>query len=115
MACAGLGSHTRADDADSDHQYHRALLYTQEVLEDRMSSHITMPRPSMPEPTVAAQPDAQASKSPAPAKISVQGMNFFYGRTQALSNISLEVSERLVVAFIGPSGCGKSTFLRTLN
>jgi phosphate transport system ATP-binding protein len=69
----------------------------------------------MPEITVAAQPDEQDSKSPAPAKISVQGMNFFYGRTQALSNISLDVSERLVVAFIGPSGCGKSTFLRSLN
>src|SRR5689334_15935658 len=80
-----------------------------------MSSHITVPRPSMPETSVAAQPDVRAGKAPAPAKISVQGMNFFYGRTQALSNISLDVSERLVVAFIGPSGCGKSTFLRTLN
>src|SRR5215212_7462582 len=51
----------------------------------------------------------------APAKISVRGLDFFYGRTQALHNISLEVPERVVMAFIGPSGCGKSTFLRTLN
>jgi phosphate transport system ATP-binding protein len=48
-------------------------------------------------------------------KISVQGLNFFYGKSQALHNISLDIKEREVMAFIGPSGCGKSTFLRTLN
>ncbi|MBA2732737.1 MAG: phosphate ABC transporter ATP-binding protein [Acidobacteria bacterium] len=48
-------------------------------------------------------------------KISVRDMNFFYGRAQALHNLSLSVPERMVMAFIGPSGCGKSTFLRTLN
>jgi phosphate transport system ATP-binding protein len=54
-------------------------------------------------------------REPAPAKISVRGLDFFYGRAQALRQISLEVPERVVMAFIGPSGCGKSTFLRTLN
>ena len=54
-------------------------------------------------------------RGPAKAKVSVQDLNFFYGRTQALHNISLEIPERIVMAFIGPSGCGKSTFLRTLN
>lgn len=49
------------------------------------------------------------------SKIVVRGLNFFYGRTQALHDISLEIPERIVMAFIGPSGCGKSTFLRTLN
>ncbi|MBX5479612.1 MAG: phosphate ABC transporter ATP-binding protein [Pyrinomonas methylaliphatogenes] len=48
-------------------------------------------------------------------KIRVEGLNFFYGRTQALHDISLDIPERVVMAFIGPSGCGKSTFLRTLN
>ena len=48
-------------------------------------------------------------------KIRVSNLNFFYGKAQALYDISLEVPERQVVAFIGPSGCGKSTFLRTLN
>jgi phosphate transport system ATP-binding protein len=48
-------------------------------------------------------------------KVVVKDLNFFYGRTQALHNISLEIPERIVMAFIGPSGCGKSTFLRTLN
>ncbi len=47
--------------------------------------------------------------------IDVEGLNFFYGRAQALHSISLEVPKRMVMAFIGPSGCGKSTFLRTLN
>jgi len=48
-------------------------------------------------------------------KIAVDGLNFFYGRTQALHNITLNIPERMVTAFIGPSGCGKTTFLRTLN
>jgi phosphate transport system ATP-binding protein len=48
-------------------------------------------------------------------KISVQNLNFFYGKAQALHTISLDIKEREVMAFIGPSGCGKSTFLRTLN
>src|SRR5258708_10977109 len=51
----------------------------------------------------------------APAKVMVRDLNFFYGRAQALHDISLEVPERIMMAFIGPSGCGKSTFLRTLN
>ena len=48
-------------------------------------------------------------------KISVSNLNFHYGKAQALYDISLEIPERQVIAFIGPSGCGKSTFLRTLN
>jgi phosphate transport system ATP-binding protein len=49
------------------------------------------------------------------AKIAVRNLNFYYGKAQALYNVSLEIPERIVMAFIGPSGCGKSTFLRTLN
>src|SRR5918996_4115089 len=49
------------------------------------------------------------------AKVSVRDLDFFYGRVQALHNISIDIPERIVMAFIGPSGCGKSTFLRTLN
>lgn len=48
-------------------------------------------------------------------KISISNLNFFYGKAQALYDISLDIPEKEVVAFIGPSGCGKSTFLRTLN
>lgn len=49
------------------------------------------------------------------SKISISDLNFFYGQNQALYNISLDIPQREVIAFIGPSGCGKSTFLRTLN
>jgi phosphate transport system ATP-binding protein len=49
------------------------------------------------------------------SKISISNLNFFYGKAQALHDITLEIPARQVVAFIGPSGCGKSTFLRTLN
>ncbi len=49
------------------------------------------------------------------SKISISKLDFFYGKEQALYDISLEIPAREVVAFIGPSGCGKSTFLRTLN
>ncbi|PWT89959.1 MAG: phosphate ABC transporter ATP-binding protein [Blastocatellia bacterium] len=49
------------------------------------------------------------------AKVAVRDLDFFYGKSQALHGISLEIPERIVMAFIGPSGCGKSTFLRTLN
>jgi phosphate transport system ATP-binding protein len=48
-------------------------------------------------------------------KISAQNINFFYGKTKALKNISLDVYEKQVTAFIGPSGCGKFTFIRLLN
>jgi phosphate transport system ATP-binding protein len=48
-------------------------------------------------------------------RISARNLNFFYGKSQALHDISIDVPERVVMAFIGPSGCGKSTFLRTLN
>ena len=61
-------------------------------------------------------PDSPDSpRSDDAAKIAVRNLNFFYGKTQALHTVSLEIPERIVMAFIGPSGCGKSTFLRTLN
>jgi phosphate transport system ATP-binding protein len=48
-------------------------------------------------------------------KIHVNELNLFYGKKQALKEISMDVSEHRVTALIGPSGCGKSTFLRCLN
>ncbi len=46
---------------------------------------------------------------------SVQNLDFYYGPSKALSNISIEIVPHKVTALIGPSGCGKSTFLRCLN
>ena len=47
--------------------------------------------------------------------ISVKGLNLWYGQTQALKEISIDIPEKSITALIGPSGCGKSTFLKTLN
>lgn len=49
------------------------------------------------------------------AKVSAKNVNFYYGNTQALYDVSLDFPEHAVTALIGPSGCGKSTFLRCLN
>jgi phosphate transport system ATP-binding protein len=48
-------------------------------------------------------------------KVSVEELNFYYGKVHALKDISIEIKENHITAFIGPSGCGKSTFLRCLN
>ncbi len=47
--------------------------------------------------------------------ITVTDLNLWYGQTQALKNIHIEIPEKSITALIGPSGCGKSTFLKTLN
>jgi phosphate transport system ATP-binding protein len=47
--------------------------------------------------------------------LSVEDLHLFYGDTQALKGIMMEIPRRRVTAFIGPSGCGKSTLLRCFN
>ena len=48
-------------------------------------------------------------------KMTARDVSVFYGAKQALKNVSIDVTQENVVAFIGPSGCGKSTFLRCFN
>jgi phosphate transport system ATP-binding protein len=48
-------------------------------------------------------------------RISIRNLDFYYGPTKALTNVSMPLYDRNVTAFIGPSGCGKSTLLRVLN
>ena len=48
-------------------------------------------------------------------QIEAKKVNVYYGENHVLKDISLNIRENTVTAFIGPSGCGKSTFLRTLN
>ncbi len=48
-------------------------------------------------------------------KMTARNVNVHYGAKQAIDNVSIDIEQDKVVAFIGPSGCGKSTFLRTLN
>ena len=63
----------------------------------------------------AQRPDDKAVDRAYPVKLSVRGLDFFYGDYRALKDISLDIMENRVTAIIGPSGCGKSTLLRTLN
>ncbi|KQI72524.1 phosphate ABC transporter ATP-binding protein [Loktanella sp. 5RATIMAR09] len=49
------------------------------------------------------------------SKISARGVQVYYGETHAIKDVSVEIADNTVTAFIGPSGCGKSTFLRCLN
>lgn len=51
----------------------------------------------------------------APVKVSARDVNVFYGEKQALFDVSIDIPDRAVTAFIGPSGCGKTTFLRCIN
>jgi phosphate transport system ATP-binding protein len=48
-------------------------------------------------------------------RLSVRNLNFFYGKLQALKNVTADFPDRMVTALIGPSGCGKSTLLRIFN
>jgi phosphate transport system ATP-binding protein len=74
-------------------------------------------------PSNAPEPAGKAAGAavPLPAtagrtlRMESKKLNFSYGPKQALWDISLQIPEKTVTAFIGPSGCGKSTFLRCLN
>jgi phosphate transport system ATP-binding protein len=78
-------------------------------------------RPPLAAPTLAplvqrAPVSDETASTAAPAiKVDIRNINFFYGKVQALHDISLPLYDRRVTAFIGPSGCGKSTLLRILN
>jgi len=48
-------------------------------------------------------------------KIAARGVQVYYGATHALKDVSVDIKDKTVTAFIGPSGCGKSTFLRCIN
>ncbi len=74
------------------------------------------------DPAPAARPPASASpetgtEAPPTLRAAVQAraFSFWYGKTQALHQISLDVPAQRATALIGPSGCGKSTFLRSIN
>lgn len=70
----------------------------------------------MSESAIAIRPENFAAKAPAAAgdarnALEVRNLNFFYGKFQGLKNVTLDIQEKRVTAFIGPSGCGKSTLL----
>ncbi len=68
------------------------------------------------DPSVGAERAGELATADRPAvKAEIRRVSFFYGKFQALKEISLPLYDRSVTAFIGPSGCGKSTLLRILN
>lgn len=73
-----------------------------------MNTHSAPPMPSM---TLGKPGELESMRS----KIVARGVNVFYGEKQALFDVSVDIPEKSVTAFIGPSGCGKSTFLRCIN
>jgi phosphate transport system ATP-binding protein len=62
------------------------------------------------QPTSAAAADVATEH-----RITVRGLNIFYGKFQAVADVDMDIEPQSVTALIGPSGCGKSTFLRSLN
>ena len=64
---------------------------------------------------VSSGAPSSAVQAALPAKMVAKNVDAFFGKTQALRSVSLEVAAHRVLAIIGPSGCGKSTFLRCLN
>ena len=70
------------------------------------------------ESNFAAVAEAQPEAAPAPLsapKMTARGVSVYYGQKRAIDNVSIDIYEEHVTAFIGPSGCGKSTFLRVFN
>ena len=85
-------------------------------MSDTLEASVEVPA----EPQTAAPNSGREGRSEAPPKgarlrMESRKLNFSYGPKQALWDISLQIPEKTVTAFIGPSGCGKSTYLRCLN
>ena len=85
-----------------------------------MHSSVSVPSPVLPsvsevQPRRKSEVEPAAEQSAAPDKMKIENLNFYYGKTRALKNITLSIPPNQVTAFIGPSGCGKSTLIRTLN
>lgn len=74
-----------------------------------------MPAIEKPKPRIEMPARAERREQASTPKIQIENLNFYYGRTRALKQISLAVPPNQITALIGPSGCGKSTLLRTLN
>jgi len=73
---------------------------------------------SVPAPNVEALDDASATgqtRGTPVVKFDIRHLDFYYGENRALKDVSLQLADRAITAFIGPSGCGKSTLLRILN
>jgi phosphate transport system ATP-binding protein len=63
----------------------------------------------------ASRPELRALHGAGEAKLKTEQLSFFYGKNQALKDVTFEIPEKRITAIIGPSGCGKSTLLRVFN
>jgi phosphate transport system ATP-binding protein len=89
----------------------RPVEGTQYKKKDTDKSQSTPTEPSTPKQFMQAKPEEHTSE----IHIQTQKLDFFYGKSQALYDVTLDIPARRVTAFIGPSGCGKSTLIRCYN
>ncbi|MGM0982473.1 MAG: phosphate ABC transporter ATP-binding protein PstB [Pseudomonadota bacterium] len=73
------------------------------------SQHTPQPAPNV------GQPVSRNNHANHDLSIRVRDLSLWYGETQALKSLNIDIFQRNITALIGPSGCGKSTFLRCLN
>jgi phosphate transport system ATP-binding protein len=90
---------------------HTLSAHNTDMDTQQIGSHIMVRIPVTKTPGDAA-PKPNRQQEP---KMVLREVNFYYGQSQALSNVDIDIPPNQVTAFIGPSGCGKSTLLRCLN
>lgn len=66
-------------------------------------------------PPAAIERVSEAAPATDGVRMRVEGLSVYYGKTQAVKNVTMSIKTQRVTALIGPSGCGKSTFIRCLN
>ncbi len=79
------------------------------------SSHAVPAAPNAPQRAPAAGTRQAVADQDAERVLQISNLSLWYGESQALRNISLDIERHRITAFIGPSGCGKSTLLRCIN
>ena len=100
-------------DRRTHHHLHRARAQHRRAHSFRIEQTVmNIASASVAVPTVTHAPISTTGLA---EKISIRGLNFYYGSSKALKDISIPLYQNKVTAFIGPSGCGKSTLLRILN
>jgi len=86
------------------------------VANDASTEDVSTPEPQVEPAAQTRIPQVTSTQAPVgPTKIAVRDVSVFYGDKQALHDVSIDIPDKTVTAFIGPSGCGKSTFLRCIN
>jgi phosphate transport system ATP-binding protein len=80
-----------------------------------MTDHASTPADTSALSQAATEPKARPDVTREGRRVSIKGLNAYYGDTHAVRNIDLEFPANEVTAIIGPSGCGKSTMVRCIN